>query len=226
MIASVSPGAAASTGGRTSVAEMKETSMTSRVSSGEPASETSAPGSSKRALVRSTRRTRESLRSFIAIWPNPDRHHVCRAVLQKAIGEPASRSAHIQAGPALNRDLPMIERCFQFQPAAADVRLFLAQQPDGRVIGNIGAGLVYFLLAHQHAPGQNQRSRTLAAGHQAPLNQQQIDADLFDNRLLLQPFPSFGIKPALCEPTPVRYFGSWQCYQLSPNRSLPIRDLF
>src|SRR6185437_14000825 len=74
MMASRSSGAAANTGSSSNVAEMKETSITRS-----EAWESSAPGSRRRALVRSRRWTRESLRSFMAIWPKPVSTQVTQA---------------------------------------------------------------------------------------------------------------------------------------------------
>ena len=55
------------------------------------------------------------------IVPGIDRIDASRAALQQAIGKPARRCAHIDADPARGVDLEMIERAFEFQPAAPDV---------------------------------------------------------------------------------------------------------
>ena len=93
------------------------------------------------------------------------------ACLQKAIGKPARGGAHVEAGAALDVDLPVSQRRGQLEPTSAHVGLIFAEQTDGSVGGNRCAGFLHLLLADQNPAGQDERARPLPAGNQSPLDQ-------------------------------------------------------
>jgi hypothetical protein len=66
----------------------------------------------------------------------------------------------------------------QFESAAAYVRLILAEQPDRGILRDRSPGLVDLLLADQNATGKNQCASALAAGDEAPLDEQQVETSL------------------------------------------------
>ena len=156
---------------------MNETSMTSRVFFWFWPSVSSEPGSRSRALVRSSRRTRGSLRSFMAIWPKPVSTAVtCAAPCcsRQSVNPPVEAPTSRQARPR-DGDLPVLQRRRQLQAAAAHVRQVFAQQANGSVLRNRGAGLVDLLLLNQHPAGKDERPGAFAAGGKAALDEQQVE---------------------------------------------------
>ena len=55
------------------------------------------------------------------------------AVLQQAVGKSAGGGAYIQARPALDGDLPMLERGSKLESAAAYIGHIVAQHADRRI---------------------------------------------------------------------------------------------
>ena len=160
-----------------SVAEMKETSMTSRVSVGSPAS-ASAPGARKRALVRSTEadaRIVAELHGDLA-EAGVDCGDVRGAALQKAVSKATGGGADVEAGSAGDVDFPVVEGGLKFESAATDVRHVVAEEADGGVGGNGGAGLVDFLFVDEDAASEDESAGTLAARDESALDEQEIDA--------------------------------------------------
>ena len=104
-----------------------------------------------------------------------DGGHMRGAVLQQAIGKSAGRGADIEAGAACNRDLPVIERRRELEPAAAHVGLVLAQQANGSIFRDRRARLVNLLLPHQNPAGKDERPGAFAAGSETPLDEQQVE---------------------------------------------------
>ena len=66
--------------------------------------------------------------------------HLRRAVLQKHVRKSAGGSAHVQSDHALRRHAEDLQRFFQLQAAAADVRLVAAQYPHIVLRGNFLGG--------------------------------------------------------------------------------------
>jgi len=128
--------------------------------------------------------------------------------------------ADVQTGSAGHRDLPMIQRGFQLQAAAADVSCF-SPSSGWRIFTDRRSGLFDFLLAHQDAPARiNARARS-RLGTRARSTAPDLPG-FFRKRLLFQAPSPASQNPALSQPTTLRYVGSWQCYQFSPIPSLPI----
>ena len=173
MTASVSAGAAANTGPSSSVAEMNETSMTSRVRFWVALLCSQALRRKKArigTLHEADARVVAQLHGNLA-EAGIDGGDMRRAVLQQAVGESASRGANVEAGSARYGDLPVVERRRQLEAAAAHVGQVFAEQADGRVQRNGRARLVDLLFAHQDTAGKDERARTFAAGNEPPLDQ-------------------------------------------------------
>ena len=83
-------------------------------------------------------------------------------MFQQAISEPARGRPHIHANLAAHIDAPVLHGPRQLQPAAADIRHLVAQNPEHRLFFHTRAGLLDFLLIHQNPPRQHQRLRALA----------------------------------------------------------------
>ena len=64
------------------------------------------------------------------------------AVLEQAVGEAAGGGADVGAGEAFDGDAPGGERGFEFEAAAGDVAEVVAEEADGGVVGDAGAGFV------------------------------------------------------------------------------------
>ena len=99
-----------------------------------------------------------------------------RAVLQKAVGKAAGRSAHVECPAAGHVDLPELERAFQLESAAAHVAQLVAEQAQGGIRIDRRAGLVDLLLVDQNAAGQNVGARPLTAGGKSPFGYQKIQS--------------------------------------------------
>ena len=95
-----------------------------------------------------------------------DRVHARGATLQKAIGEPARRSAEVGANEAVAGDVERRERGFELMASAAGV--FLRRLDDeGGVIANQVAGFVGELSVDTHGACKNQSFRLFAAFREA-----------------------------------------------------------
>ena len=105
-----------------------------------------------------------------------DGDHLSGAVLQHAIGKSAGGRSNIHASSAGEIDLPVAQRCFQLQAAASNVFEVLAEQSDGSVKIDAGAGFLNFLFVDQHATGKHHCLCALARRHEAALHQKLVDA--------------------------------------------------
>ena len=97
-------------------------------------------------------------------------------MLQQTIGKTSSRSTHIHARVTRWIDFPVLQRSFQFQPAAPDVSQIIAQQPNLRIRLNICARLLDLLLVHHHATGQDHRLGAFPRRNQTSLHEQFVDS--------------------------------------------------
>ena len=64
----------------------------------------------------------------------------------------------------------------QLESAAAYVAKIFAEEADGRVVGDGGAGLVDLLFGDEHAAGKDERLRAFAGGGEAAVNEKFVDA--------------------------------------------------
>ena len=177
MTASVSEGAAAKTGASSSVAEMNETSMTSSVSDG-LAWFCECAGCEKAcigALDEANARVVAELHGDLA-EAGVDGGDVRGAALQQAVRKAAGGGADVEAGSAGDVDLPVVEGGLKFESAAADVGHVVAEEADGGIGCDGGAGLVDFLFVDQDAAGEDEGAGALAALDQAAVDEQEIDA--------------------------------------------------
>lgn len=112
-----------------------------------------------------------------------DRDHSRCTRLKKTVGEAARRRADVQTGLTRNIDGPIFERTRQLQPAAANIRHFVAEEAEDDIALNAGAGFFQLLLVHQHSAREDERLRALTRGHQAAFHQQLVEAQLHGDRL-------------------------------------------
>jgi len=101
--------------------------------------------------------------------------HSGGAILKKAIGEAAGRSAQIGAHPAGNPDLEMIQRRLQFGACPAG-KLKLAENADPGVDIHLLAGLLDLLFIHQNPARKQQSLGFVPALGKSAFHQQLIDA--------------------------------------------------
>ena len=105
-----------------------------------------------------------------------DGNHPSGAVLQQAVGETSSGRAYIKAEAAADIDLPVLQRVFEFQPAAAYVFQIIAEQSNfGRGVDR-RSRLFNFLFVDQYFSGEYQRLRAFPRRNEATLEQQLIKA--------------------------------------------------
>jgi hypothetical protein len=73
--------------------------------------------------------------------------------------------------------VPVGERGFEFEAAAADVAEVRAEEAEGSVGGDRGAGFVLLLLADENTAGKDESLGALAGGNEAALHQQFVETD-------------------------------------------------
>ena len=103
--------------------------------------------------------------------------HASGAVLQKAIGESAGRSADIEADFPGDVNLPMLESLLQFQATAADVFQIFSQKPHFCFSVDRRARFLDFLPIDQNFAGENQGLGALTRTCQPAFQQQFIQAE-------------------------------------------------
>jgi hypothetical protein len=74
-------------------------------------------------------------------------------------------------------DAPVGESGFQLQAAAADVAEVGAEEADGSIGGDGGAGLVLLLLADEDAAGKDEGLGAFAGGNEGALHQQFVETN-------------------------------------------------
>ncbi len=99
---------------------------------------------------------------------------------QQAIGEASRRGANIEAGFARNVDTEVFERAFQLQPAATRIFRRGSADFDSRIGGHVHSSLVATRTVHTHLARQNHRLRFLAGVSESPLDDQHVEALLFE----------------------------------------------
>ncbi len=107
-----------------------------------------------------------------------DRDDFLGAVLQHAVGKSASGRANVHTGSSVEINLPMLQRGFQLQAAAADIRQVFTQETNISTFLRTCSGLFHFLSIDKHTSCEHQRLRALARKRQTALHQQLVNADL------------------------------------------------
>ena len=95
--------------------------------------------------------------------------------MQHAVGEAAGGGADIDAGEAGEVDGPVGEGVLEFEAAAADVFEVGAEEADGGVGGDGGAGLVDALLVDEDAAGEDESLSALAGGGVAMVDEEFVE---------------------------------------------------
>ena len=113
------------TAGKTSVAEMNETSMATKLIPGGR-----SPGPRLRALVRSMRTTRgiaaQAVGDLSVTGVNAE--NAVSPVLEHAVGESSGGGSDVEAEPAGEVDVPVMQGGFELEATAANVAEVAAQQ--------------------------------------------------------------------------------------------------
>ena len=150
-----SPGAgkaAPITAGRTSVAEMKETSI------------------AMKSDCRADHVTRQIAR--IAFFQQPDSriltqfevhlaiagihgNHARRAVLQQAVSKASGGRAHIETDFSRDVDAPVFESALQLESAAADILQIFAEQANRALRRDLRSSFLDLLIVHQNFAREN-----------------------------------------------------------------------
>src|ERR1051326_8449899 len=102
---------------------------------------------------------------------------LCTA-LQKALCEPSSRGADVQASLTAGVDLEEIERPFKLQPGTAHVFARSSEQPQRCFRAHLRAAVFNLLLVHKDLAGKNQSLRFLASVREPSFDQQAIQPEL------------------------------------------------
>ncbi len=107
------------------------------------------------------------------------RHHVCGAPLEQAVGEPAGGGADVQAAPPGGVDPCGRQRVGQLAPAAGDELRCLVDR-DVDVVGHELPGLLRAaaIRAQPHLARDDRRGRAAARGKDPAPGQQGIEPDL------------------------------------------------
>ncbi len=98
------------------------------------------------------------------------------AALEEAVSKAAGGSADVEAGSAGDVDFPVIEGGLKFESAAADVGHVVAEETDGGIGCNGGAGLVDLLLVGEYAASEDEGAGALATLDESALDEEEIDA--------------------------------------------------
>jgi len=118
-----------------------------------------------------------------------DRGYVRGAALQKAVGEAARGCADIEAGSACDVDFPVVESGLEFETAAADIGHVVAEEANGGIGCDGGAGFVDFLFVDEYAAGEDEGTGALATLDEASVNEKNIDAGFAFDGQGLSSFP-------------------------------------
>jgi hypothetical protein len=100
------------------------------------------------------------------------------AVLQHAVGEAPGAGTDVDAREAGEVDGPVAKGFFELEAAAADVTEIVAEETDGGVGGDGGAGLVDALLVDQDAAGEDKSLGAFAGGDEGAIDQQLVETEL------------------------------------------------
>jgi len=101
-----------------------------------------------------------------------------RAVLQHAVGEASGAGPDVDAGQVGEVDGPVAEGFFELETATADVAEIVAEEANGGVHGDGGAGFVDALLVDQDAAGEDEGLSAFAGGDEGAVDQQLVETEL------------------------------------------------
>ena len=97
-------------------------------------------------------------------------------MLQEAISKASGGCANVEAGSAVEGDLPVGKRSRKLQSTAAHVGQVLTQEPHRSIRRHRGSRLVNLLLVDENSTGKDIGARPFAAWNQTALNKQEIDS--------------------------------------------------
>lgn len=100
-------------------------------------------------------------------------------VLQHAVGEAAGGGSDVDAGEAGERDGPVGEGVLEFEAAAADVFEVGAEEADGGIGGDGGAGLVDALLIDEDPASEDEGLGAFAGCGVAVVDEEFVETDFF-----------------------------------------------
>jgi hypothetical protein len=101
------------------------------------------------------------------------------SALEHAVGEAAGGGSDVDAGEASEIDGPVGKGVLEFEAAATDILKVGAEEADGGVGGDGGAGLVDALLVDENAAGEDEGLGSLAGGGMAVVDEEFVEAELF-----------------------------------------------
>ena len=105
--------------------------------------------------------------------PDVNRVDLCGTVLQQAIGESASRCAHVKCGATGSVDFEKLQGVFELQPAAADEPI-VSDQNKCVLVSNRFTRLAGGMIVDPNLAGHDGALGFLAALAQAALHQRHI----------------------------------------------------
>ena len=99
--------------------------------------------------------------------------------MEHAVGEAASGGSYVDAGEVSEVEMPVGERVLELEAAAADVFEVGAEEADGSVGWDRGAGFVDALLVDEDAAGEDEGLGSLTRGGVAAVDEELVEADFF-----------------------------------------------
>jgi hypothetical protein len=100
--------------------------------------------------------------------------------LEHAIGESAGGGADVGAGEACDGDRPGFEGGLKLESTAGDVAKVVAEEANGGVFGDGGAGFGDLLLVDEDATGENEGLSALARGNEGTVYEEFVEAKLHE----------------------------------------------
>ena len=96
--------------------------------------------------------------------------------MEYAVGEAASGGSYVDAGEVSEVEMPVGERVLELEAAAADVFEVGAEEADGSVGWDRGAGFVDALLVDEDAAGEDEGLGAFAGGCVAVVYEEFVEA--------------------------------------------------
>src|SRR5690348_8162777 len=98
---------------------------------------------------------------------------------QQHVGEAAGRSPDIKRDLVVDRDVEMIERVYELDPAAGNPRMVASLERQRRIRGEALAGLIYPAPGAADEPGEDQRLGLGAAFNKTLVKEELIGPSFF-----------------------------------------------
>src|SRR5262249_43026856 len=122
-----------------------------------------------------------------------DGSDVSRSMLKQAVSEPTGRGADVETHAASDFDVPVSQRCLEFEASPAYEGHVFAEKADCGIECDGSTGLIDFLLIDEHAACEDQGTSALPAGNHVAFDENEIDSGFAGCCQLCRQFPSAWI---------------------------------